>query len=190
MTKAYASEIVDALLDFGSVLSSKLGSSTRSLVGKLRGDETGEDEHEDVEDCEIWGHAAILWRPAAPSSDGECEAVVWRRGDELVAVATKERRWQVDLEAGEVVIRAFGAGAASLRLKPDGSAILEATDIRLGSEAVTNFLARADHVDANLDTILNAFNMHTHSTPSGASGAPLVTAGPLVGTASDYTRSD
>ena len=91
-SRAYVDEVFQGMFDFGFLLSSKLSATTHSLLTKIRGDQTGDDRHEEVDECEIYDHAAIDWRPADPDDAGACEVLFWRRGDELVGIATKNQR--------------------------------------------------------------------------------------------------
>jgi len=168
-------EELAGMFDFFSAASSRVLAAAKSVVLELHGD--GDGTVESVAEAETFGEAAVLYRPAAPDSTGALEALCFRRGDEVVVVATKERRWQVTLEEGEVVVRGFGANAARVHLKADGTAIVEATMVKLGGAAAADFAALASVVDSDLAAIRTAYNLHTHGGVTVGAG---VTAVPLV----------
>ena len=128
-------EALAAFLDFGAITDTVIADAAKSVVATIEGDVDEDGSAEKVEECELWGSAALLVRPADPDSSGRTEVVYLRRGDELVGILTKDRRWQVDLEKGEVVVRGLGASAARIRLKPDGTAVLDAAAVKVGDTA-------------------------------------------------------
>lgn len=112
-------------------------------------------------------HAAILMRPAPPTSDGAMGVLVMRWGDARKPFMTDEQRWQVDVAEGEVVVRAFGDNASRIRLKPNGDVVIEAGgNILLGSGTAAEALALATKVHEELDKIRNAI------TTAAVGGAP------------------
>lgn len=139
-------EALDAMFDFALVTASRVLSGAQSVVLTLRGDVHSDGTAEAVPDCEVWGEPALLWRPAAPTSAGQCEVAIVRRGDTLEVIGGRERRWQVTLEEGDVVLRAFGPTAAKIRLKPNGS-------IELGIDGLQEFIA----LGQTLQTFVNTF---------------------------------
>ncbi len=191
MIRDAISDAVEALLEFGKILASKMGASQSTLVTARVAEDA--DGHEEIEDCEVWGEPAILWRPAAPDSSGSCEALTWRRGDELVIVAGKERRWQISLEEGEVVLRAFGPGAATVRLTASGGAVIDATEIKLGSTAAQH-IALGDALQTYLASLKTWLDTHTHGGVLAGGAvtlipAPLSPAVPTVKSASHLVES-
>ena len=182
-------EELAAASDFGSVAGTTQGAN-KSVEATVTGDEDP-DGDEELEEVELWGLASVLERPADPDSSGSCELVFLRRGDEIVGIGTKDRRWQVTLEKGEVVVRAFGSSAATIHLKPGGEAVLTATDIKLGGPAVSDFVALASKVDAHLTTLQNAHDVHSHATaPDGPVSPPSVLVGALTGVGSSIVGAD
>lgn len=161
-------------LSFGTVADSSVGLLKNSLTAEVEADGAEDGDHE------VWGEAPLLWRPVDPDLEGECEVMFARMGDEKIVFATKDRRWQISVEKGEVILRAMGnAAPAYLHLKPDGSAILRATTINLGADA-TDFVALSTLVSAQLASIATALTTHVHAgvTPGGGSS---------LGAASVYT---
>jgi len=78
-----------------------------------------------------------------------------RRGDELVGIAFRSRQWQVDVLEGEVAIHALGNSGgtqAILRLQPNGTAILDGVEIKLGASAAS-LVALAPLVASQLTTL-------------------------------------
>lgn len=163
------------MLRFGKVKSFVSGLLTKSVGVEIEAD-AGEPS---AKDSELWAHAPLLYAPAAPSatdavSDAEhCEALFYQLGDERVVIATKDRRWQISVGEGEVVLRAIGPGApAYVHLKPDGSASIHATSINLGGTA-THFVALSNLVLAELNKLWAAIETHTHPV-AGATAGPTV----------------
>jgi hypothetical protein len=124
-----------AILRFAKVAASSTASGSGSTVVEL---DAGPDEAS-ADDCELWSHAPLLYAPVAPGTadavtDADhCESIFWDLGDERVVIATKDRRWQIEVAEGEVVLRAMGALApAYVHLKPDGSATIKATSVNMG----------------------------------------------------------
>lgn len=134
------SERLAGMISIEQVDSTKLGASL-SPVFNVGGDVDADGE--DSAEAETFEHAAILHRPT-----GQTEAVVWRRGDEVIVLGSKVRGNQESVEAGEVMLRSYGSSAATILLKPDGG-------IYLGTGA-TEFVARADRVEAAIDALKSA----------------------------------
>lgn len=165
-------DLVQGLLDFGRVTASSVSSAINQVLVTIRGTEDAAG-NEQRSGQALYGNAAVLLRPADPDSDGTAFEVVFARvGDEMVPVAHRETRWQVSLDAGEVVVRAFGTDAAKVRLKPDGEIVLEGTTIKAGENAQDGS-ANGRIVEAFIDGFLNATPVS--STP-GDGGAALQTA--------------
>ncbi|MCA9610256.1 MAG: hypothetical protein KC619_31890 [Myxococcales bacterium] len=183
-SRQYVEEVAAGMLDFGILLSSKLSATTHSLLAKIRGDQTGDDMYEEVDDCSIFGHAAIDWRPADPTGDDACEVLMWRRGDELVGLATLDRRWQVQVEAGEVAIHAFGDDAPTILLKPNGDVTVSNANgsIALASGGNVTINGVVIDTDGNITapgevTAMDgptsvSLSTHKHGTAMGPSDAP------------------
>lgn len=139
---------------FGVVKSASSGASKSAQLTV----EAAEDESPSP-DCEAWGDAALLSRPV----DG-AECVYMQAGDERVVIATKDRRWQIELQAGEVVLRAMGAGSpAYVRLKPDGECDIVSNKIRMGAATAGQALVLGNA----LHTWLAAMTVPTAMGPSG-----------------------
>jgi hypothetical protein len=201
MARPRRDELFDALLDFGRVVGSSIASVASSVVLRLSGDgpmDGDEDEDDDDEaevvDAEAWGSAALLHRPADPTEDGACEAVYARRGDERVAIATKDRRWQAEhtLETGEVVLRwcgdVGGEGEPSVRpfvhLKSNGDVVVSgrrlvmlAIDLRMTDESPSAAMALASKCNDRIDEIAQALDAYAAAAPvPNDGGAALQTA--------------
>jgi hypothetical protein len=148
-------QAIDGLWDFGRALDSKL-SADRSTVW-VTIEEVGD---EPIPAQELWGTWAILTRPAAPDADGRSAEVMYlRRSGEIVGVASRDTRWQVaDLEAGGVIVRAMGAAAATIRLRPNGT---------LEIDGVGDFVPLASKVDDAIARLKTA-------TSTALSGIPAV----------------
>ncbi|MCU0677067.1 MAG: hypothetical protein MUE69_30305 [Myxococcota bacterium] len=155
-------EAIESFLDWGRVTTSSISSRVKNLLGTVDcGD--GEIAKEQV----LGTHAAILARPVAPTNAGHFEVMFVRLGEERRPIASHEPRWQVDVEEGEVVVRAFGENASRIRLKPNGDVVIEAGgNILLGSGTAAEALALATKVHEELDKIRNAI------TTAAVGGAP------------------
>lgn len=153
---------------FGKVLATAISDTTLSLLAQVEGDE-GDADNAPVDD-DVWGDAPLLYRPVAPDATGHCEALFYRLGDERVVIATKDRRWQISVEEGEVIVRSMGAGSpAYVHLKPDGSVIVSGATINLGG-AATQYVALANLVASELGNVWKAIETHIHT--SAAPGSP------------------
>ena len=173
MTRSRTVEVLSDLISFAKLTKSRLGGSKSTEVQLQASDDDGAEDA-----AEVWGDAALLSRPVAGA-----EALFIELGDERVVFATKDRRWQIACEEGEVVLRAMGAGSpAYVHLKPDGSCIIKATSVNLGGGA-EKFVALANLVE---DAIKNAITKHTHSVTTG-SGKTAV--GELTGAVSSTAAS-
>ena len=156
-------EMFAGFVDFGKVITTSFSDEADTVQITLRGV-----QGLDLAGQELWGNAAVLMRPADPDADGRAaEVMFFRMGDELVGFASRDTRWQVTLDKGEVCIRALGASAAQIRLKPDGTVLL-------GSGAASDPVALTTQVDANFSTLLTLLQTWTVSTGDG--GLALKTA--------------
>lgn len=152
--------VIAGLFDFGRLRGSRVTTSHQVVVN-LRGI-AGPRGNEDVDDCEHWGVAGVQSRPKPPSSSGgqERSAEYWfmRNNDELLAVASRDLRYLVNVEEGELAIHALGRDGATqavVRCKPNGEVIVSGTTIYLGTTA-TDFVANARLVNAELVKIATA----------------------------------
>jgi len=124
------------------VLRTVRSAATRSIVAQT-GNVVGETT--DADQVEWWQHVGFLSRPSkADSGRKAAQAVVIRRGDHDVAVASKDERGQElagNLLDGETCIYApgeDGTGQARVLLKANGSvAIFTAKDNQAGGAGVT-----------------------------------------------------
>ena len=171
-------ETADTAIGFARVTASALGAAS-SLVLDIILAEDDDDEGETQTEAEVYGEAALLFRPADPDADGAPEAVVMRHGDERIVIATKDRRWQVELEKGDVCVRAMGENAPRLFLRADGTVTLEGAtvnveadtvivdsgDIRLGGEGPLGAMALASPANQRLNELTLAVNALVTGTP-------------------------
>lgn len=185
--RAWASQAIDGLLDFGRVLAGTSQGANKTTLVKIEGLVAGA-EAETIDGAELWGNAAVQYRPPAPDATGATEILFVRRGDEVIGIATIDRRWQVDLVDGEVVIRALSGTTSRIRLKPDGSVIIEAGVVKLGSSAASEGIALGTTLQSFLGSLKTWADTHVHSgvTVGGGVtgiGAPLSPAVPTVASA-------
>lgn len=169
-------EAVQGLVDFGIVRASAVTDTVKQVIVTVLGVED-EDGNEQRSEQTLYGNAAVLLRPAAPDGETGMEVVFVRSGDDMVPIAHRETRWQVELEEGEVVIRALADGAARVRLKPDGTAVLEANDIRLGSDGASEGVPLGDSLKNYIDNHKHGFvdSVGTAATPTpGLTTVPVV----------------
>lgn len=185
------SEEISGMLDFFRVTASRVMSAASSVVVALRGDGDDTAAPEAVDGAELFGEAAVLFRPMPPDAAGAMEALSFRRGDEVVVIATKDRRWQVSLEDGEVVVRGFGAGAARVHLTSGGLAVIHADEIRIGSASASELAALASQVNTNLEQLRTNHNSHVHlgvTVGVGLTGIPQTPVAPLPTTECSKVR--
>lgn len=170
-------ENLESLLDWGVAKASSISATVKNVLVTVIGDDG--DETEEVTEQVLSVDAAVLVRPAAPTSDGAMEVLFVRRGDERTTIATRDPRWQVDLEEGEVVVRAFGASAALVRIRPDGTIVL-AGDVAIGADTATEAVVLGTTLKSYLDGMKVWADSHVHVGPATApvglvsnTGAPI-----------------
>lgn len=186
-------EYAGTLLGFGLVSASAVLSTAKSVVLTVVGDEDP-DGDEELDECEIFGHAPLMYRPSDSSSAGQMEVMFLRDGDERVVISTKDRRWQIEPAKGEVILSALGkdgTAQARISLKADGSiaitsdtvtvtsdtATIVADTIKLGSSGATKHVAFREDLEAALSTVRSIFNTHTHSAGLLLDGSALACTG-------------
>lgn len=170
-------EILGGVLSFGRIKSTSIASSSKTIAAKVEANE-GEDT---TPDDELFGVAAVLQRPKAPDSSGECEAFFARLGDEKVIIATRDKRWQVSLEDGEVVLRAFGPGAAYVKLAPDGTATIVGGTVKLGSDGASDPVALSSDVDAKFAALASGLSSAVIAVGGGGAATVVVAADVVLG---------
>lgn len=174
--------MIAGLFDFGRVGATTLSERARQVLATIEGNDDGRGRVERVRNLPLWGHAALLFRPkqATTSPDGVCEVFYVRRGDELVPVASRDLRWQVELEEGDVVLRNMdGTKPVRLWLRADGTALLEADTIKLGDSGATEKIGLGTAIKGHLDALKNWADAHTHGY-LGDSGVPAMTTPPTT----------
>lgn len=178
MRRAGVVQTISDLVGFAKVIAARIGPSKSTSVQIM-----AHDDDAGADACELWAHAPLLYRPLAGS-----EAFYVELGDERVVLATKERRYQIDVADGEVVVRAIGADSpAYVRLRPDGSCDVNASAINLGG-AATDFVANATKVNAALTKLQTTFDTHIHAS-SGA-GAPTVPLGTFTSVSTTKVKAE
>jgi hypothetical protein len=178
--RTMARGMIDALFDVGHVVSTSLSDTARQVLAVIEGHGGGGSSGAERRTSVLWGHAAILMRPKAPttSPSGRCEVVFVRSGNELVPVASRDLRWQIDLAEGDVVVRNLdGTHPVRLHLKADGTAILEADTVKIGDSGATNSIALGDVIKNHFNALKSTFDNHIHTATTTAT----VGAGPTVG---------
>lgn len=181
----YARNAADTAFSFARVTASALGAASSLVLDIILAeddDETGETQDE----AEVYGEAALLFRPADADASGAPEVVVMRHGDERIVIATKDRRWQVELEKGDVCVRAMGENKPRLFLRADGMCVLEADEIKLGDAAATNTIALGDVIKSHFDALKATFDAHVHTATTTAT---VGLAGPATVTVAAPTTS-
>ena len=166
---AFVENAVDTLIDFGTIVKTVLGSN-KSVEAEVKG---AGDSETTGEDTELWGLASVLERPLA-----DAEVLFMRNGDELIGIATKDRRWQIDLSEGDVVIRAFGNGTPYIHLKADGDCVLLADNVKIESSlgAASEGIGLGDAIKTWMDNMKTVFDTHTHIYVAPPSGTNTATA--------------
>lgn len=154
-------ENLESLLDWGIAKASSISATVKNVLVTVIGDDG--DETEEVTEQVLSVDAAVLVRPAAPTNDGAMEVLFVRRGDERTTIATRDPRWQVDLEEGEVVVRAFASGAALVRIRPDGTIVL-AGDVAMGADTATEAVVLGTTLKSYLDSLKIWLDAHIHAT--------------------------
>lgn len=96
--------------------------------------------------------------PEAPTGDGKDATAT------LSVLKTKSGHELTFDDDGQVVLLANGNGKASIRFEQDGSVVITAEKIKLGSSAAEKVVLG--------DTFKQLFNSHTHPTGVGPSGPP------------------
>lgn len=170
--RAFVHDVVGGLLDFALSISTSLA-ARGSVKAKLRGTDVGSTGSEDVPDSEVWGLAGFLYRPKAPSGSDGCEMIVVRWNDEFLPIASRDLRFQpTNIAEGEVLVHALGkdgATQATIRLKPDGSVVVDGAKVELGAGAVESVIKG--------DAFKTYFNSHVHlggTLVGGLTGIPNV----------------
>jgi hypothetical protein len=171
-TRDVMEELLDGLIDFGSIEGTALGDSD-GIEATIRGADDGQ-APEEASGCELWGAAPLQYRPLAGT-----EVVLLRRGDEIVGLATKDRRVAVAIEEGEVVVTNLSSSSpARIRMLASGEVLIEASKVGVvaldGSISdAAEALAKASAVEDALTTLKNAINSAV--VASGDGGATFKT---------------
>jgi hypothetical protein len=162
-------QLIDTLLDFGKIVASSMSDKMKNVLVSVTGAET-QYGAERADNQPLYAHAGVLFRPAAPSEAGVCELVYARVGDEMVPLATRDCRWQRDLEEGEVYMRSMSDTSARIHAMPDGSSYTHATEIKLGSKDASEAVAIASKVEERLDKIAAALDTLCSTAPTTGDG--------------------
>jgi phage baseplate assembly protein V len=141
-----------------------------SDAGKLQVVQLGvlaDETREKVERFQEYGFTSV------PLAGAEAVVLfVGGRRDHGLVIAVDDRRYRKkDLQPGEVAL--YNQAGPFVLLKSD-RVIVDGVELRLGSDAASNFVALANLVDARLAAIRTAFNAHIHAggTISGNTAVP------------------
>lgn len=174
-TREWARGVLDALFDFGRVTGSSRGGTHHTVAVDIEGNLDQEERAETASE-DLWGAAAMQYRPADPDADGAAEVLYVRRGNEMLPIATRDFRFQVDLEKGEVVVTNFSKEQpARVWLRADGTLVVEADEVRIGDAAATHTIGLGDVIKGHLDDLKSWLDNHTHAPGSFTAGATPVT---------------
>lgn len=173
-TREWARGVLDAIFDFGRVTGSSRGAANRTVSVDLEGN-LDQEERAETSTEDLWGSAAVQYRPADPDADGAAEALYVRRGNEMLPIATRDFRFQVDLEKGEVVVTNFSKEKpARVFLRADGTLVIEADEVRIGDAGASNTIALGDRVKSHLDDLKTWLDGHVHGYSwTGTAGVQL-----------------
>ncbi len=171
-------DMLDGLFAFGRTVRSVQATATKNVLVYIRGDRARDGSEETHDKQSMWLMSPILYRPAAPrGTEGE-EALFLRRGNEAVVIGTRDLRWQVELAEGECVVRALGDNAARIRLKADGTVVVEATRIDVkapGSQApATLGLVTDQKLSAELNKLVTTLATGANGGGAVVFGTPYV----------------
>lgn len=178
MTKrSWVRRVVDGMFDFGRIARSALeGQGT--VVVDIEGDVDENGEPDELATSDLWGCSALQYRPADPTDDGAAETIYLRRGDELVPLATRDFRFQVDLDKGEVVVtNNCPDKPARIWLTAAGKVIVEADEVRIGDGAAAHTIGLGDRIAQHLADLKSYIDGHTHTAVTTAT----IGAGETVG---------
>lgn len=159
-------EVVGELISFGELVRAGKNGLTETLLEH--------DDDQSADECEVYGSAGVQTK-SLPGADRMFVDLAGER----VVIGQRETRWQIAIESGETVLRALGPGKpAYIKLRPDGSVLIEGTRIVLGADSATTRPALAELVATAVNAAIVG---HTHASFS-APGAPtaLVTASAIA----------
>lgn len=192
--RPHALEAVESLIDLALVVGTSIGSGASSVIARIRGDGPSSDEDDDQtfeeQDAEVWGEANLLFRPLDPTDEGSCEAIFVRRGDTRELIGFRDRRWQVTLEQGEVVLRNIVADAnkrASITLNKDGEAVIDAVKVYVGTSSATEKIALGTAIKNFLNDLKSWLDGHVHGATTTATIGASATVGVVTVTAPTTT---
>lgn len=171
--RPYLQGMIESLVDVGHVVSTTIADAASSVILRVSGIGPAEDQEADDGDdvaeeldAESWGEANVLSRPLDPNGDGECEVLFVRNGDKLEIVGFRDRRYQVTLEKGEVLVRNLHADAskrAFIKLTKDGECFIDAVKVYVGTAGATEKIALGTALKNFLTDLKTWMDSHIHS---------------------------
>lgn len=154
MSRGAVMRVFEEILQFGEVVATTVGAAKSVLFTVL-----GPQGEKPSTECDGWGDAALLSRPVAGA-----EVVYVQLGDERTVLFTRDRRWQIEVLEGEVVLRAMGPGTPGyIKLMPNGTVAIVSTATTYGALTATHGIPKGDA----LQTWLSAMTVPTAMGPSG-----------------------
>ena len=117
---------IGTVFDFADVFATvwgdeSTGGKVETVTASLR--EVGEPDGADATKAPIWGMGCVAYRPAAPTSDGKCQALTVSIGGQPHVIATQDARISKAIGALNEGDAAFASptGKNALRSNADGS---------------------------------------------------------------------
>jgi hypothetical protein len=173
-TRGFVFGVLAGLFDFGRITGTKRGTTNKTIALDFEGNVDQEDRAE-TESADVWGCSAMQYRPADPDGDGAAEVLYIRRDGELLPIATRDFRFQVDLEKGEVVVTNNDkANPCRIWLKANGHVYVEGVEVRLGSTSASDAVALAPAVNSRLDDIAEALDALAGGIPVPNDGGAAI----------------
>lgn len=174
-------DVLEALADvvgFATVTASRLGASNSVELQIVASKDESDSTKKNDEWCEWWGEPGISFKPEAGA-----EAMYIDLNGERVVIGVKSRKYQIAVEDGECVVRAFGPDSpAYVKLKPDGSIEVHGHAFLGGDATTATFGVPLAELIA---TAVNAALVgHTHlSATAGSPTGPGVVTVPVLASA-------
>jgi hypothetical protein len=116
--REFARSLLHRLIDVGRSLGSG-NDDSGNVIMEVEGDPDEIDRQ-----AEDWSHPAIVYKPyisSVPDTEGALKPLLWRAGKELVVIGGREMRWNVSVDAGEVVVRGLAPNSNYVKFKTDGT---------------------------------------------------------------------
>lgn len=149
-SRSIITEVVEGVLWIVDLVRTSLSAEDKSVDAAIGGEDPGSPI---VDGIQVFGQAGFKSRPKDGGTGGAAKAIRVMIGGESIIIGTHDPRVQIEVAEGETLVHALGeegTRTATLRLRPDGTVVIDGDKIELGEGASKAIARELDPVEVTV----------------------------------------